>query len=43
VLFYAYGYDLNEIGDMLGLSHANARAILSRTRRRLARDWEDRP
>jgi len=37
VLFYGYGYDLREIGDLLSITHANARSILSRTRRHLAR------
>jgi DNA-directed RNA polymerase specialized sigma24 family protein len=39
VLHYGHGYSLVEIGEMLGISHDNARAIVSRARRRLAAAW----
>lgn len=40
VLHYAHGYDLGEVAELLGTSHANARQIASRARRRLAAAWE---
>ena len=40
VLYYAYGYALAEIAEMLGLSHVNVRTIIFRARRRLAAEWE---
>lgn len=39
VLHYAHGYQLHEVGELLGISHANARQIAARARRRLAADW----
>ncbi len=40
VLHYAHGYDLAEVAELIGASHANTRQILSRARRRLAAAWE---
>ena len=40
VLHYGYGYRLEEIADMSGLSAANARSILFRARRRLREQVE---
>jgi len=40
VLHYAHGYDLGEVAELIGTSHANARQIASRARRRLAAAWE---
>jgi RNA polymerase sigma-70 factor (ECF subfamily) len=40
VLHYAHGYDLGEVAKLIGTSHANARQIASRARRRLALAWE---
>jgi RNA polymerase sigma-70 factor (ECF subfamily) len=40
VLHYAYGYGLEEIGQIVGVSHINARTIIHRARRRLAEAWE---
>jgi RNA polymerase sigma-70 factor, ECF subfamily len=39
VLFYAYGYGLDEIAELLSLSHTNVRSIIARTRRRLLAEW----
>ena len=39
ILHYGHGYSLLEIGEMLGISHNNARAIISRARRSLAAAW----
>jgi RNA polymerase sigma-70 factor (ECF subfamily) len=39
VLSYGYGFQLDEIGDLLGLSHTNVRSIIARTRHRLLREW----
>jgi RNA polymerase sigma-70 factor (ECF subfamily) len=41
VLHYGHGYSLEEIAPILGLSYANVRAVLSRTRRRMYRDWKE--
>lgn len=35
VLHHGYGYSLAEAADILGLTHANARSIAARSRRRL--------
>lgn len=42
VLHYAYGYTLEEVAGILGISYANTRALISRTRRRLFREWNGR-
>ena len=39
VLHYAHGYSLEEVARMLSLSYPNTRAVLSRTRRRMYRQW----
>jgi RNA polymerase sigma-70 factor (ECF subfamily) len=39
VLHYGHGYSLEEVARMLSLSYANTRALLSRTRRRMYRQW----
>jgi RNA polymerase sigma factor (sigma-70 family) len=39
VLFYGYGFRLDEIGDILGLSHTNVKSIIARARQRLLREW----
>jgi RNA polymerase sigma-70 factor (ECF subfamily) len=39
VLHYAHGYTLAEVAGMLSLSYPNVRALLSRTRRRMYREW----
>lgn len=39
VLHHGHGYTLAEVGELVGISHANARAIASRARRRLLRAW----
>ena len=41
VLHYAYGYHLNEIADLLSLSHVNVRTIIARTRRSLLEAWKE--
>ena len=41
VLHHGYGYSLAEVGDLVGISHVNARAIASRARRRLLQAWLD--
>jgi RNA polymerase sigma-70 factor (ECF subfamily) len=40
VLQHGYGYSLVEVAELVGISHANARQIASRTRARLLRQWE---
>ncbi len=40
VLHYGYGYALDEIAALVGISHTNARTIIHRARRRLATAWE---
>lgn len=37
VLHYGHGYRLQEIGQLLALSHTNVRTIIARTRQRLLR------
>lgn len=39
VLHYGHGYNLEEVAAILSLSYPNVRALLSRTRRRMYRDW----
>ena len=39
VLQHGYGYSLDEVATLVGVSHANARKISSRTRARLLRQW----
>ncbi len=39
VLQHGYGYSLAEVAQLVGISHANARKISSRTRARLLRAW----
>ena len=39
VLHYGHGYSLAEIGQLLEITHVNARAIISRARRRLVAAW----
>lgn len=39
VLQHGYGYTLDEVAQLVGVSHANARKIASRTRARLLREW----
>lgn len=39
VLHHGYGYSLAEVGELVGISHVNARAIASRARRRLLQAW----
>jgi len=41
VLHYGYGYRLEEIGRLLGLSHTNVRTIIARARQRLLRGWRE--
>ena len=41
VLHYGHGYRLDEIAEILGTSHTNARTIVHRARRRLAAQWKD--
>ena len=41
VLHYGHGYSLEEIAGILSLSYANVRALISRTRRRLYREWKE--
>lgn len=41
VLQHGYGYNLAEVADLVGISHANARQIASRTRARLLREWQE--
>jgi RNA polymerase sigma factor (sigma-70 family) len=44
VLQHGYGYNLLEVAELVGVSHANARKIASRARATLLRAWrEDRP
>lgn len=39
VLQHGYGYALDEVAELVGITHANARKISSRTRARLLRAW----
>jgi RNA polymerase sigma-70 factor (ECF subfamily) len=41
VLQHGYGYSLAEVAELVGISHANARQIASRTRARLMRQWRE--
>lgn len=41
VLHYGYGYQLDEIGRLLDLTHTNVRTIIARARRRLLRAWRE--
>ena len=41
VLHYGHGYTLEEVAGILSLSYANVRTLLSRTRRRMYRDWKE--
>jgi RNA polymerase sigma-70 factor (ECF subfamily) len=41
VLHYGHGYSLHEIAGILSLSDVNVRALISRTRRRLYREWKE--
>ena len=40
VLHYAYGYALNEIAELLDLTHVNVRTIIARARHRLLTAWQ---
>lgn len=39
VLQHGYGYNLAEVAELVGITHANARAISSRARRKLLEAW----
>jgi RNA polymerase sigma factor (sigma-70 family) len=39
VLQHGYGYSMAEVAELVGISHANARKISSRTRARLLQAW----
>ena len=41
VLFYAYGYGLHEIAELLSLTHVNVRSIIARARRSLLETWQE--
>ena len=41
VLHYGYGYRLEEIGTLLGLTHTNVRTIIARARQRLLHAWRE--
>lgn len=41
VLQHGYGYTLAEVAELVGISHANARQISSRTRARLLQQWRE--
>jgi RNA polymerase sigma-70 factor (ECF subfamily) len=41
VLQHGYGYTLAEVAELVGVSHANARQIASRTRANLMRQWRE--
>lgn len=41
VLQHGYGYTLAEVAELVGISHANARQIASRTRARLLQQWQE--
>lgn len=41
VLHYGHGYGLEEIADMLDLTHTNVRTIIARTRKRLFAAWRE--
>jgi RNA polymerase sigma-70 factor (ECF subfamily) len=42
VLHYAHGYTLEEVAHMLSLTYPNVRALISRTRRRMYREWSEK-
>ena len=42
VLHYAHGYTLEEVARMLSLTYPNVRALISRTRRRMYREWSEK-
>ena len=42
VLHYAHGYTLEEVAGLLSLSYPNVRALISRTRRRMYREWSEK-
>jgi RNA polymerase sigma-70 factor (ECF subfamily) len=41
VLYYAYGYGLHEIAELLSLTHVNVRSIIARARRSLLETWQE--
>jgi RNA polymerase sigma factor (sigma-70 family) len=41
VLHHGHGYTLAEVAEMVGVSHANARAIASRARKKLLAAWQE--
>lgn len=41
VLHYGHGYRLQEIAELLDLTHTNVRTIIARTRRRLFTAWRE--
>jgi RNA polymerase sigma-70 factor, ECF subfamily len=41
VLQHGYGYTLAEVAELVGISHANARKVSSRTRARLLQQWRE--
>jgi RNA polymerase sigma factor (sigma-70 family) len=41
VLQHGYGYALDEVAELVGISHVNARKISSRARARLLRQWQE--
>ena len=41
VLHYGHGYSLGEVAEMLGIGYDNARAVVSRARRRLYDQWTE--
>ncbi len=41
VLHYGHGYRLQEIADLLDLTHTNVRTIIARTRKRLFVAWRE--
>lgn len=41
ILHHGYGYGLDEIAELLSLTHTNVRTIIARTRKRLAAQWQE--
>lgn len=41
VLHHGHGYTLAEVAEMISVSHANARAIASRARKKLLAAWQE--
>ena len=39
VLHYGHGYGLQEIAQLLEMTHTNVRSVISRARQRLAKQW----